>query len=239
MIFIYEKLNSMKNPLIISLFILLFSQMAFAQVDNNSNLKNQFIIKVIPIPFFDHYSPRLRMGLEYATNKRYGFNVDIGYGDNNLNHWLLKNHNWEQGYLFYEIRPQVKYRFTNNKYFNFYGGLELFYLHMSNDYESSYFNTRNSDKVTTYDFARYNKAKLGSHLIVGIDLLAVERLKFNFFLGLGFARRSVYYTELVNPKVSYDGPIPDGWLFSSSDEGESYVFHMTLGVKIGYVLFQH
>ncbi len=229
----------MKNPLIISLFVLLFSQMAFAQSDNNTNVKNRFAIKVIPIPFFDPYSPRLRMGLEYATKKRLGFNVDIGYGDNKLNYWLLKDHSWEHGYLFYEIRPQIKYFFTNTKYYIFYVGLELFYLHMSNDYESGYFNTQHSDKVTYYDSARYNKAKLGSHLIVGINLFAAERLNFNFFLGLGFARRSVYYTELVNPKVRYDGPIRCEWFFDSQDEGESYVFHMTLGVKVGYVLFQH
>jgi len=224
----------MKQLILITFLSLLFIQKGFSQ--ESSELRNNIGIKVMPLSMID-YTPRLRFGLEYISNKKLGYSIDFGIGNKFLNQWRLDGMIWGQDYSFYEIRPEIKYLFVNNKNYYFYSALELFYLNMKDILESGHYKKENSNVETTYESARFNKQKYGVHLKGGINLIISERLNFDFYGGFGFAKRTISYTDVLNPVDGTESIFvewaPKNYLF----EGESIIFHMTLGVKIGYTFW--
>lgn len=224
----------MKHSIMVIFLSLFFIQNCFSQ--ENCEVRNWLTFKVMPFSMID-YTPRLRLGLEYKSNKKLGYSIDFGIGNNFLNQWRLNGMIWGQEYSFFEIRPEVKYLFKNSQNYYFYGAMEFFYIDMKDFLESGHYEKENSNVETTYESATFNKQKYGLHLKGGMNIIVSNRLNFDFYGGFGFAKRTISYTDVVNP-VDGTEPIfvewiPQPYLF----EGESIIFHMTLGVKIGYTFW--
>jgi len=184
----------------------------------------------------DH-NPRLRVGVEYISDKKLGYSIDFGMGNNFLNHWRLNGLVWGQDYSFFEVRPEIKYLFKNTKKSYTYAALEFFFINMRDVLESGSYQKANSRIETTFDRATFNKEKYGLHLKGGINYFVSNRLNIDFFGGIGFAKRNFSYANIVNPvdrtTTIFVEWIPKDYLFA----GESTFFHTTLGVKIGYTFF--
>lgn len=224
----------MKKSIIVLWICLLSIQGSLAQ--ERLEVKQRLMVKINPLPMIDH-NPRLRVGMEYISDKKLGYSIDFGMGNNFLNHWRLNGLVWGQDYSFFEVRPEIKYLFKNTQKSYTYAALEFFFINMRDVLESGSYQKANSRIETTFDRATFNKEKYGLHLKGDINYIVSNRLNIDLYGGIGFAKRDFSYTNVVNP---VDRPttifvewIPKDYLFA----GESTFFHTTLGMKIGYTIF--
>jgi len=224
----------MKQLIIIALLSLLFLQNIFSQESYEN--KNNLNFKIMPLSMID-YTPRFRCGLEFISKNRLGYSIDLGIGNYFLNKWRIDGMIWGHDYRLYEIRPEIKYIFLRDENCYLYCATEFFYINMRDILESGRYQKENSCVETTYDSAKFSKQKYGIHLKGGVNLIAFRQLNFELYGGIGFAKRIITYTDVVNP-VEKTWPIfvefPSSYLF----EGESVISHMTLGLKIGYTFWK-
>ncbi len=224
----------MKRSILVLLLAFIVIQNCASQ--ETYEARDYLIIKAMPLSMID-YRPRLRFGLEYKANNRLGYSIDLGIGNMYLNRWRLDGLIWGQDYSFFEIRPELKYIFENTQDYYLYFALELFYMEMSDHLLSRYYEKENSNVKTTFESATLNKQKYGFHLKAGANIIAYKRLNIDIYGGFGFAKRNIAYTDVVNPVTGTEaiflewGPQPE--LF----EGESTIFHIALGLKMGYTFW--
>lgn len=222
----------MKKLILVLFFFLNIAQNSFSQ--ENPMPTSNLSIKLMPLSMFDS-SPRYRIGLEYISNKKLGYTLDIGYGNYALNQWRFSGK--EQDYSLFEIRPEIKYLFWRHKNNYLYAALEGFYINEKNIFETGHYQRENLDLEITFDSAKFQRQKYGAHLKLGFNLSAFERFSLDIYGGFGVARRIISYTDVVNPVVG-EWPIFVEWLPQPDlFEGEQTIFHLALGFKIGYVLF--
>jgi hypothetical protein len=217
----------MKSSLFIIGFLMVISLKALSQENYVSQSHLKF--NLVPSTMIDP-TPRLRFGLEYKAENNFGYSLDYGIGN-----YLLSNR-WGDGYLFKEIRPEVKYVFHRQEYQYLYGAMELFYMKMRSDRESGFY--QRQDYIVNFDQATFTKQKIGVHLKGGLNLFAAERFDFDVYIGIGIAEREIVYSDVVNPVIE-PGSIfvewtPQHHLF----EGSKVIAHFSLGFKIGYVLWR-
>lgn len=227
--------NSSKYSVIylLLLFWIISTQVSFTQetYDNSS-----LAIKLMPFSILDK-TPRYRLGLEYISNHQLGYSLDFGYGNSPLNGWRARNE-WGDDFSVYEIRPELKYLIKNKKKYNLYLALELFYIDLTVGSEFSSYSPEDSFDRISYESATLNRTKFGFHLKGGANIITHYRFNIDLYYGLGFARRIVDYTDVVNP-------IPDPsdrfneWIIPESKyyEGKDSLFHFAMGIKFGYVLW--
>ncbi len=221
----------MRQIFIIALTIFSF-QNSFSQ--GYYEPQNRTGIKIMPFSLVDS-NPRLRLGWEYISNDRIGFNIDFGIGNNFINQSRLNETKWGQDYSLIEVRPEIKYLFKNKKYYYFYNSIECFYINMKDVLVSDSYQLENSDTWVSYDRADFNKKKYGINFKVGINIIAYERFNFDFYGGLGVAKRVISYSNLVNPSEGYDYGWTEDWFGEVYDhEGKSVFVNLSLGVKFGY-----
>jgi len=220
----------MRQFIFIALAIFSF-QNSFSQY---YEVKNRTGIKIMPFSLVDA-NPRLRLGWEYISNDKIGFNIDFGIGNNFINESRLSGTRWGQDYSLIEVRPEIKYLFKNRKYFYFYNSVEFFYINMKDVLESDSYQLENSNTWISYDRADFNKKKYGVNFKVGINIIAFDRFNFDFYGGLGLAKRVISYSNVVNPSEGYEDDWTEDWFGAPYDEeGKSFFINLTLGVKFGY-----
>ncbi len=222
----------MKQIVITALTILSF-QYCFSQ--GFYEPQNRTGIKIMPFSLIDS-NPRLRLGWEYISNDRIGFNIDVGIGNSFINQSSLKETKWGQDYSLIEVRPEIKYLFKNKKYYYFYNSIECFYINMKDVLLTDSYQLENSETWISYDRANFQKQKYGVHFKVGINIIAYERFNFDFYGGLGVAQREISYNNVINPvEGEYYRDEGLGFYDYSEDyEGKTVLFHLSLGVKFGY-----
>jgi len=223
----------MKKLLLLSMLLLLTFEI-YSQED----YKNESIrVKINPLTMID-YTPRLRLGLEYFSNKKLGYSIDLGIGNYFLNKGRLEGLIWGKDYSFFEIRQEIKYALKRNKYYTFYCATEFFYLKLTDRLQSGHYQKENSNNVIEYESATHIKQKTGVHIKTGVALNLLKRFDIDIYGGMGIAERKINYTNVVNP-LEGEGRIfvewvPQNYLF----EGKSTIFHLTMGFKIGYLLWR-
>ncbi|MBN1118893.1 MAG: hypothetical protein JXA77_16910 [Bacteroidales bacterium] len=222
----------MKQTLIV--FVLFFFCIQRIHAQESFTQYRTVRINIMPLSLID-YTPRLRIGLDFDTKGQFGYSCDFGIGNSKINNGRLDGMIWGKNYSFYEIRPEIKYTLLENNYSNLYCATEFFYLLMRDQLESGHYQKENSDFEIEYDYANFRKQKYGAHLKGGVSLSLYERLNVDFYWGIGVAERIIDYTHVLNP-VEMTEPIfvewvPQNYLF----EGESVIFHMTMGFKVGYI----
>lgn len=224
----------MKQLFIIIIISFLFIQNGFSQ--KSDDIKNRFIIKVMPLSIID-FTPRYRLGVEYVTDGRMAYGVDFGVGNSTINpmsSWRFGGDFWKENYEFFEVRPEIKFLFKNRKSHYFYSSVEFFYMQMESLLRDGHYEKENSNVEINFDKAIIHKQKYGMHLKVGINLIAFRHINFDFYGGVGFAVRTYNYTDIENPVVGTESIfvewMPQSFLF----EGTSVIPHLALGFKLGY-----
>lgn len=220
----------MKQILLISFFTLILLNQTYSQ--ENAKISHILNLKAMPLSLFGD-NPRYRIGLEYIAKNNFGYGIDIGYGNSQLNQWWLSNLQWGKDYSYVEIRPEIKYLAFNRKDYFLYGAIEFLFAEMNDYLESGEYQKEDIKNGTSYESARFMKRKTGFHLKAGFNAVALKRLNFDFYGGLGFVKRTISYTDVVNPRNDrniFVEWIPQPHLF----EGEMLILHATLGLKVGY-----
>ncbi|MGM0581889.1 MAG: hypothetical protein ACQETL_14480 [Bacteroidota bacterium] len=224
----------MKQLVLIILLSFLLIHNSFSQ--EKPAKSNTLIFKVMPLSVLAHY-PRHRIGLEYISHNRLGYSFDFGMGNHAMSLKGLNGLKWGKEYSYYEIRPEIKYLFIENKEYFMYAAIELFHSSAKDVLKSGEYQQEDPFTGIYYESANFSKRKTGTHLKGGVNFIALKRLNVDFYGGIGFAKRSISYTNVVNLEEGVDifvEWIPQPDLF----EGESIVTHLTLGIKIGYTLWQ-
>lgn len=224
----------MKQFLLICLFLLIFVNKSYPADKDWS--KPGLIVQFIPTTVFD-YTPRYRLGLVYDAAGRMGYSIDFGYGNSTLNKWALRDYVWKKNYYFLEIRPEIRYYLTKNKYYGFYGAGEGFYIKMKSVFENGRYSSSNFSQSISYDRVHFDKQKYGFHLKFGFNFFCRPRINFDTYAGLGIGFRKIVYSNALNPIVEQE-PIlfewvPQNYLF----EGETTLLHLTMGFKLGWKIF--
>ncbi|WKV11518.1 hypothetical protein [Marivirga harenae] len=223
----------MKQTLFIIILSFLLISNSFSQ--GNPIIDNTLNFKVMPVSLLA-YNPRHRVGLEYITQNRWAYSFDFGYGNYALNKKRIDGLKWGKDYSYYELRPEIKYLFVKGKEYFMYAAVEFFHINVQDNFVSGRYQQEDPYVGIFYESASFRKRKTGAHLKGGVNFIALDRLHFDFYGGIGLAKRSISYYDVVNPEESGEVwvewiPKPD--LF----EGESIVTHLTLGLKIGYTLW--
>ena len=200
--------------------------------ENNSSL----VFNNMPFSILDT-TPRYRLGLEYTSNNKLAYSLDVGYGNSLLNGWKSKNE-WGDDFNVFEIRPELKYIVGKNNGYNFYLALELFYIDLGVRAKDSRYSPETSSSIVSYQSATLDRVKYGFHIKGGMNIITNKRFNFDLYLGLGFARRIVNYSDVVNPKLEpfaefNEWFIPNGKYY----EGTDSLFHLALGMRFGYALW--
>ena len=215
------------------LFLLILTLEGRSQADSGSI--GALSAYVVPFTWVDR-NPRLRLGIEYHAHNQTGYSLEVGFGNNLLNHSRLEKLVWGQEYSFFEIRSEVKWYRKEEKEFNLYWGAELFYQRMSDHLDDLYFYPKESSLTVFYDEADFRKTKIGGLAKAGIKILVWKRVMLDFYEGLGLAYRQNTYSNLVNPIASEDDPVEEWWDDAYKNEGPYFLFQLNVGVRVGYVI---
>ena len=116
---------------------------------------------------------------------------------------------------------------------------EFFYLNLTDKLYSGRYQKENTNTVISYDSALFNKQKTGFHIKIGADINLFKRFDIDIYGGVGAAIRKFDYSNLVKPKEGMERIfvewVPQNYLF----EGETSMLHLTMGMKIGYLLWRN
>jgi hypothetical protein len=211
------------------------SLQAYSQ--ETEKVKTSISVHVMPLTLID-YTPRIRVGVEMKHGNNISYSLDVGYGNYflNKNRLIFDGMWWNEDYNFFEVRPELKYYFNDpEENFNTYCALELFYLHMTDHMTNSYYHKDNTENIILFDQADFLKDKLGLHLKAGCNIIAFNRLGVDIYLGLGVAWRQIQYQNVSNPTHGVHGWY-EWYRPVYKFEGESIIFHTTMGCKIGLIL---
>ncbi len=235
----------MKRIFIILLLGLTFVQNGIAQDDfapEYSDVKNRINLKIMPLSLV-HPMHHVRFGLEFISKKKLGFGVDVGIGNQGTFElpfrpdMLFSSTTWGRDYEYFEIKPEVKHLIVNKERFFLYSALELFYMQMGTTMKNNKFEEKETELIFAYDQAELSRKEYGFHAKIGFNLIAGP-FNFDFFGGIGLAKRKIDYSNIVNPQ-KYDYEYHDEWFTPYLHEQNRNVLHFTLGFKIGYTLIEY
>lgn len=188
-----------------------------------------FGIHIMPLSFA-MINSRLRVGAQWNRDQ-WSYGLDLEYG----NRWVRSLFNWDDGFRFYGIRPEVRYAIARNRrkahfLFGGYIALEIPFTYYEKDLERrTHFL---SGSLVTFDSAIQRRTRISCLLKAGKSLKIGNAGYFEYYLGGGIARRSYRYTDLVNPRVVDDS----NEIFPLSREGSKTVLDLTLGLRFGVLI---
>ena len=222
----------------VSIFILTFLLIQNIFSQDNIVSENRIAINIVPTSILDTY-PRIRFGLDYKMNQKMSFGFDYGFGNSSIIgvSSTKDSISTKEKYSVFEIRPEIKLYLNHSKKHSWYLATEFFYIEKHRIYNKSYYKPENLSHNIYYETAKFNVIKRGMHLKAGLELILGEIVKFDFYGGVGFAYRSKYYTDVVFSETEYDHKYlwyEDGY----KKEKTSFIPHLSLGVRIGFIVFE-
>ncbi len=205
-------------------FYLLFIFNCFAANAQSS----RFALHWAPMSVID-YNPRIRIGAEYRIHRNFSVTADMGFGKNL---GLIRE---SRDYKLIEIRPELKYYFTENvPVVDAYISVESFYIHLTESKRDGYFYADIPAYVTFYDEAKLTKYKYGFHLKTGLKFIIEKHFSIDLFAGIGKARRNIIYSDLVNGET-VESDMWEEWFAGDKYPGISSFMHVSLGMRLGYI----
>lgn len=197
-------------------------------------------INISPTPLFDSYS-RFRFGMDYKIGSKMAVGLDFGIGSSDFvsfNSTDAHGNFSKKHQKVFEIRPEIKLYLTNKKWSSWYLATEFFYINKERKYNDDYFYPEEPGIEIHYDSALFHSEKMGMHVKIGLELLAGKIVKFDIFGGLGIASRNNYYTQVAYREEEYFSEEKGLLLFNNYRyEGSKIIPHITLGFRIGFVVF--
>ncbi|MEQ3654629.1 MAG: hypothetical protein ABNH00_02080 [Dokdonia sp.] len=172
---------------------------------------------------------RYNIGYIHHLKDRWKVGAHLGYGNEDIN--LNES---EEDYRFFEVRPTLYY-FTNpERNAPIYYGLELYYVNQQETRLSGEFLPEDGGVLQNYDRAQFQREKYGLNFTFGVITNITNRLKINFFYGMGPRIRQNSYTNIVNQRPAQFED-EDGWIVSGSRfEGYALGLDINAGIKLFY-----
>ncbi len=195
-------------------------------------------VHVMPLSLLD-FSPRLRLGTTYTVNDLFSVCLDVGYGRKSLTGGSFWENQWSDQYRFLEIRPEFRYHFYRSKRggTSLYTALEFFHQSTQDQFTNSSYTDIDGDDID-FESAKYRKLKQGVHVKFGTQVIISKRVDFDFYVGLGTARRRRDYYDVVNPVVQGNGGDLISLDFNNfTREDDSMILHLATGFRFGVYLF--
>ena len=234
----------MRKTLFLAFFLLNLVTEAKSQSDSGSI--GALSAYVVPLPWIDR-NPRLRLGMEYHSHNHKSYSLEVGFGNKHFNHSRLDNVVWGQAYSFFEVRPEIKWFVKDNAMlpwylrsstpFPRYFAVEMFYQEMHDELDNNNFNPKTNETDISYDQASFKKIKIGTQAKVGIKILIWKKVMLDIYEGVGLAYRKITYFNVINPRpFDEPGTNEQWWPESYKDEGTYFLFQLSFGVRVGYVI---
>ncbi|MFT5863180.1 MAG: hypothetical protein ACI828_001837 [Flavobacteriales bacterium] len=190
---------------------------------------NSFLSFDISTPLLGK-AARYNIGYVHHLKNRWKVGMHVGYGNESIN-FLETNENM----TLFEVRPAVYY-FTNpERKSPIYYGVELYYVNQQDTRVNGDYNAEGPEGSFAYDRADFKREKYGLNLTFGVVMNLTEKLKLNFFYGMGPRVRQISYTNAVNLRPTDGG---DNFIYRSGSEREGYSLGLdaNLGLKLFYKL---
>ena len=106
----------------------------------------------------DMYTPRWRIGYTYFLQDKWAVSTDLGFCNTNT---AIHKGRISDEYLFWDIRPEIKYVFRKHRSFSPYIAAELFYMHHTEKMDNYFYKPDNSENRTHFEKADYLRQKYG------------------------------------------------------------------------------
>jgi hypothetical protein len=176
--------------------------------------------------------------VEYNYGPRFGYSIEVGALKSIFSNGAVKSWAGGKDYSFFEIRPEIKYYLfkSDDHYSSTYCATELYLIRKSDLLENG--NFYRDDSYILFDEARLNKTKYGIHIKAGIKKLILKRFDIDCYGGLGVGQILVKYADLKNPSVDICHKQDEIFISDEKYEGDAIKLHLTLGCKIGWIIFQ-
>ncbi|RYD83467.1 MAG: hypothetical protein EOP53_00780 [Sphingobacteriales bacterium] len=214
-------------------FLLFLALLFFAntQAQENKSPQGKLIIKFAPLALFDPNRSVIQSGLEYKPLQWLGLQLDYGLKFTPLQ--ALAWTNGRENFRYYTLRAETRFYIYNLDETNFYLATEAFYLpHKYRLYDQ--FVERNGVEYR-YDYADIEMKIIGGAIKTGFVVPVISKLNVDLYFGFGLRQRNIKHktheeVALQQPKFyEFFEPI-------ELHEGAKTVPHISLGVKISYVL---
>ena len=231
-----------KVLLITLLFMLVFQTTKVnAQDVQNDSVKDNgdSYISLDLTTFIDSRSPRYRVGYIKDINERWKVGLEAGYGDKNISLYSRSDSNDRIGidYRLWEVRPELIWIDNPEDDSKRFLSLEVFYINHKDVFLNGEYRQDNS--IIRYSSFNYQRQKYGLNIKYGFIVDINDRLKLNFYSGLGFRIRNNSFTNTVfNLDDSLSGDDID-FLNTTNyrkKEGRHFSYNFPLGIKLFYKL---
>jgi len=225
----------MKHIISLAILLVSFSIAATSQdieVSSNENPSNDisyWIFQIRPTSIAAR-TPRIGLGIEYQTKKKFAFCLDFGFANS-----IMANKTKESFYKLFEVRPEIKYYVNDKK--SIYLSSEFFYINYRKTKLEDYIILNNGEvEGLSYDSADYEKDKYGLHLKIGAKKKISSILEFDAFFGIGMANIS---TQINNMTSSTEIELPpENFNQFERREFSAMRSHATIGFRFGFNLNQ-
>jgi hypothetical protein len=171
---------------------------------------------------------RYNLGYVHHLKNRWKVGMHLGYGNESINP-LETNENSK----WFELRPALYY-FTNpERKSPIYYGVELYYVNQQDTRLNGDYNADGPQGSLAYDRADFKREKYGLNFTFGVVMNLSEKLKLNFFYGMGPRVRQIAYSNAVNLRPVDDS---DNFIFTPGSEREGYALGLdfNVGLKLFY-----
>jgi len=171
---------------------------------------------------------RYNLGYVQHLKNRWKVGVHLGYGNASI---VVADVN--ENLELFEVRPTLYY-FTNpERKSQIYYGIELYYLNQQDTRLNGDYNADGPGGSFAYDRADFKREKYGLNLTFGVLMNLTEKLKLNFFYGMGPRVRHISYSNIVNQRPTENN---EDWFYTRGSEFEGYALGLDLnvGLKLFY-----
>lgn len=192
-----------------------------------------FGIHIMPLSFVGRH-PRLRLGAQVRTD-RFDYVLDLEYG----NRWLrdIPSKYDPLPYVFLGMRPEIRYSLQSGPWGDFarYIGIEFPVTWFKKGLRDNGYDT--DTLHYQFDSATAKRFRFGFLVKYGTSVDLGDRGYLDYYIGMGWARRHVEYTDVVN--LQADSAITREWGISNHlTPGYKNVLDLALGVRIGYFIVE-
>ncbi|WP_188502688.1 hypothetical protein [Pontibacter amylolyticus] len=218
-----------KAVLFVLFFLLTMSSSAFSQ---SADEKVRF--HIAPLNFFDPITGVLQIGIQKHIHQRFALSLDHGFKMQAFRNLVMDGESERKNYRYSKTKAELKYFVGQPKSVaSSYLSMEGMYFPQQYVKEQDYLITNNS--YYRFDYSDIKRTVWVASLKYGIEI-KVNNFVFDHFFGLGVRRLSIAHKPVGLVEHEYFEET-DVW-FPPIDrkEGAFYRPHVSMGVKVGYII---
>lgn len=182
--------------------------------------------------------PRWNVEYTYQFTERYGFGLQIGYGNHSISPMKFKALDtrlpFEKAYSLFEIRPELYYKIgLKMKKMRFFASAEFFYIKHSDKFSNYWFEKPN-ETTTHYTSAIYKRTKKGINTNITFEIDITPRFFAQIKSGIGLRMRNVAFSEVIRTDTP---PTTEGTILLPqylTQEGNHLGINLNFDARIGY-----